>query len=83
MSRLINAFFLPLDAQQANAVKCGSTANRGGCIGHNGAATYHKITGVAHTTQPYHANEVAPGANIHGVGGNSATKAVEPGCAFV
>ena len=84
MSRLIITLFFLLAAQQAQAVECGSTANREGCAGPNGAATYNKNTGVAHATQPYHPNEVAPGANVHGAGGNSATKAAEPaGCAFV
>jgi hypothetical protein len=83
MSRLIIALFLLLVAQQANAARCGSTANRAGCVGPNGAATYNKNTGEAHTAQPYHANGVEPGAHAEGRRGNSATKAVEPGCAFV
>jgi hypothetical protein len=83
MSRLIIALFLLLAAQQANAVECGSTANREGCVGPNGAATYNKNTGAAHTAQPYHSNEVAPGTHAEGWRGNSATKGVEQGCAFV
>src|SRR3954471_1981427 len=83
MLRLFVALLLLLAAQQANAAECGSTANRAGCVGPNGAATYNKNTGMAHTAQPYHSNEVVPGAHAEGRRGNSATKAVEPGCAFV
>jgi hypothetical protein len=83
MSRLIIALFLFLAAQQANAAECGSTANRAGCVGPNGAATYNKNTGAVRTAQPYHSNQVAPGAHAAGQRGNSATKAVEPGCVFV
>src|SRR3954452_4767494 len=83
MPHIIIALFLLLAIQQANAAECGSTANRAGCVGANGAATYNKNTGEVHTAQPYHSNEVAPGANVQGRRGNSATKAMEPGCAFV
>jgi hypothetical protein len=83
MSRFIVAVFFLLAAQQANAAECGSTANRAGCVGPNGAASYNKNTGEAHTAQPYHSNEVAPGTSAQGRRGNSATKAVEPGCAYV
>jgi hypothetical protein len=51
-------------------------------IGPNGAATYNRNTGQVHTTQPnnnYHSSQVAPGTNVQGAGGNSATKAVEKG----
>jgi hypothetical protein len=83
MSRIIVALFLLLTAHDANAAECGSTANRAGCVGPNGAASYNKNTGQVHSAQPYHSNEVAPGTNVHGERGNSATKAMEPGCAFV
>jgi hypothetical protein len=83
MSRVIIALLLLLAAQDANAAECGSTANRAGCVGPNGAAGYNKNTGQVHSAQPYHSNEVAPGTNVHGERGNSATKAMEPGCAFV
>jgi hypothetical protein len=83
MSRIIIAVLLLLAAQQANAAECGSTANRAGCVGPNGAASYNKNTGQVHSSQPYHSNEVAPGTSFRGVRGNSATKALEPGCAFV
>jgi len=77
------ALFLLFSLQQANAVECGSTANRSGCVGPNGAKTYNKNTSQAHTTQRYHSNTVAPGANVQGGRGNHATKAMEPGCAYV
>jgi hypothetical protein len=75
MSRLIIALFFLLAAQQANAAECGSTANQEGCVGPNGAASYNKNSGEVHAVQPYHSNQVAPGAQ--------ATKAMEPGCTFV
>jgi len=86
MSRFIIALFLLLAAQEANAAECGATANRAGCVGANGAATYNKNTGEVHSAQPndsYHSNQVAPGTNVQGERGNSATKAVQQGCAFV
>jgi hypothetical protein len=83
MSRIIIALLLLVAAQAANAAECRSTANRAGCVGPNGAASYNKNTGAVHTAQPYHSNEVAPGTSVQGRRGNSATKAVEPGCAFV
>jgi hypothetical protein len=83
MSRLIIALLFLLAAQQTNAAECGSTSNRAGCVGPNGAASYNKNTGQTHSAQPNHSNEAAPGAHAEGSRGNSATKAVEPGCAFV
>ena len=83
VSRIIIALFLLVAVQGANAVECGSTANRARCVGPNGAATYNKSTKEVHTAQPYHSNDIAPGTNVQGRRGNSATKAVEPGCAFV
>jgi len=83
MFRVIIALFLLLAVQEAKAAECGSTANRVGCVGPNGAATYNKSTGAVHSAQPYHSNQVAPGAHAEGWRGNNATKAVEPGCAFV
>ena len=83
MSRIFGALLLVLAAGPANAVECGSTANRAGCIGPNGAAAYNKNTGQVHTTRPYYPNQVAPGTHVQGWRGNSATKAVQPGCAYV
>jgi hypothetical protein len=83
MLRFIITLFLLLAAQEAKAAECGSTAERAGCVGPNGAATYNKNTGAVHSAQPYHSNAVAPGTHTEGWRGNSATKAAEPGCAFV
>jgi hypothetical protein len=86
MSRIAIAVLLILAAQQAHAAECGSTANRAGCVGANGAASVNKNTGAVHSTQSngtYHSNQVAPGTTAEGRRGNSATKAVQPGCAFV
>jgi hypothetical protein len=73
----------PFAVQKANAVECGSTANRAGCVGPNGAASYNKNTGQAHTADPYYRNRAAPGTTAQGSRGNTATKGLEPGCAFV
>jgi hypothetical protein len=83
MFRIVITSLLLLTAQQASAAECGSTANRAGCVGSNGAASYNKNTGAVHTSQAHDSNQVAPGENVHGRRGNSATKAVAPGCAFV
>ncbi len=80
---LIAASLLLMAAHAATAATCGSTANRAGCVGPNGAAGYNKNTGAVHTARPYGANRVAPGTSVHGVRGNSATKALAPGCAYV
>jgi hypothetical protein len=79
MSRILIACFLLFTAQQAYAVECGSTANRAGCVGPNGAATYNKNTGQARTAQ---SNTVAPGTHVQGAR-NTATKGLAPGCAWV
>lgn len=83
MSRVIVALFLLMAAHGAHAVECRSTVNGAGCVGPNGAATYNKNTGQTGPAQPYHSNTVAPGTNVQGSRGNSATKAVAPGCAYV
>lgn len=80
---LFVASCLLVAAQAADAATCGSTANRAGCVGANGAASYNKNTGAVHTGQPYHTNQAAPGTQVQGRRGNSATKAVQPGCAYV
>jgi hypothetical protein len=93
MSRLIVALCLLLIGQEAYAA-CGSTGNVAGCttpngavgIGRNGAATYNKSTGAVDSTQHNNyqsSNRVAPGSSVQGQQGNSATKALQPGCAFV
>ena len=81
MVRCILTLMLVFAAHQAEAAACGQTANRAGCVGANGAVGYDKNTGVAHGGRTYHTIQVAPGAHVEGVRGNSATKALAPGCA--
>jgi hypothetical protein len=83
MARCVMIFMLLFAVHQAEAAACGQTANRAGCVGANGAVGYNKNTGVAHGGRTYQSNQVAPGAHVEGVRGNSATKAVAPGCAYV
>ena len=73
MPRIIIALFLLLATQPANAAECGSTANRAGCVGANGAATYNKNTGQVHSAEPYHSSPVAPGESLQ-----AATATVRP-----
>jgi hypothetical protein len=92
MPNRIIALFLLLAAQEAQA-DCTRGVYRAGCTtpngavmaGPNGAAAVNQ-NGM-HTTQQYdyyHApNTIAPGTNATGWRGNSATKAVQQGCAFV
>jgi hypothetical protein len=72
-----------LAAPMAHAASCANGVNVAGCVGPNGAATYNKNTGQAHTAQPSNYNSVAPGTRVQGYRGNSATKAMQPGCAWV
>jgi hypothetical protein len=94
MFRIIFALFMLLFTLQAANAECGSTGRRAGCttpngavgVGPNGAASYNKNTGAVHSTQSsgaYHSDQVAPGTSVQGSHGNSATKALQPGCAFV
>jgi hypothetical protein len=90
MSPRIIALCLLLATSVAHA-GCGSTANHAGCntqngaivVGPNGASTYNKNNGDIHTTNGTSSSAVAPGANVQGWRGNSATKALEQGCAWV
>jgi hypothetical protein len=94
MFRSLLALFMLLGLAPAANAACGATANRAGCVtpngavgvGPNGAASYNKNTGAVRSTQSgtaYHANSVAPGTSVQGAAGNRATKALQPGCAFV
>ena len=67
----------------AHAASCANGVYRAGCVGPNGAATYNKNTGQAHTARSYNSNSVAPGTHVQGYRGNSATKAMQQGCAWV
>jgi len=78
-------------ATSAAHAECGSTTYRAGCntqngavvVGPNGASTYNKNTGEVRTTNGNSTNTVAPGTNVQGWRGNSATKALQQGCAWV
>ena len=94
MFRLTIALCLLLGLAPAANAACGSTANRAGCagpngavgVGPNGAASYNKNTGTVRSSQSgaaYHTNSVVPGTSVQGAAGNRATKALQPGCAFV
>lgn len=83
MRIIIAALLLIAAAPAAWAATCGQTANRAGCVGPNGAAAYNKNTGAVHGGRTYPPQAVAPGAHVQGARGNSATKALAPGCAYV
>ncbi|MBS0641996.1 MAG: hypothetical protein U1E70_21950 [Acetobacteraceae bacterium] len=83
MRTIMAALLLVGLASSAQAATCGQTANRAGCVGPNGAATYNKNTGAVRTGRTYPPPAVAPGAHVQGARGNSATKALAPGCAYV
>jgi hypothetical protein len=83
MWRILIVVFLICGASQAYAARCSSTANAAGCVGPNGATTYNRNTGQVHTVRPYNSNLVSPGTHVQGYRENSATKAVQPGCAWV
>jgi hypothetical protein len=70
---LLLAFAIPT----ARAVECAAGVVRAGCAGPNGAA----VTGQngVHTTK----KAPRPGTSATGAQGNTATKAAQPGCAFV
>jgi hypothetical protein len=90
MYRLSIALILLLSVAPTANAACGSTANRAGCVGPNGAvgvgpngaASYNRNTGTVRSATS-RTNSVAPGTTVQGAGGNRATKAVQPGCAFV
>ena len=73
------ATVLPLLAgvtPSAHAVECAAGVVRAGCAGPNGAVVAGP-NGVHKTAPP------PAGTTAKGVRGNTATKAVQPGCAFV
>src|SRR6266404_5313021 len=69
----------------AHAVECAAGVVRAGCAGPNGAVVAGPRGAAAagpngvHTTKPV----PRPGTTATGARGNTATKAVQPGCAFV
>jgi hypothetical protein len=88
MSRVVFVLCLLFTTQQGVAAECGSTANRAGCVGPNGAVgvgpkgagSYNRNTGTVRRTYPH---QVAPGTQVEGRYGNRATKGVEQGCGWV
>jgi hypothetical protein len=79
---VLSAGFVPT----AQAVQCAAGVKRAGCVGPNGAVGVGPNGAAAagkngvHTTTTTHP---PAGTTVHGVRGNSATKAVQPGCAYV
>jgi hypothetical protein len=62
----------------AQAVECARGVVRAGCAGPNGA-----VVAGPHGTAALGRSAVRPGTTATGARGNTATKAVQPGCAFV
>jgi hypothetical protein len=68
----------------AQAVECARGVVRAGCAGPNGAVVAGTRGAAAvGTNGVYRHPVVRPGATATGAGGNTAIKAVAPGCAFV
>lgn len=65
----------------AQAAQCARGVYRAGCVGPNGAIVAGP-RGVA-TARTYGASQIRPGTSVTGVRGNTATKALAPGCAWV
>ena len=61
----------------AEAIQCAKGVYRAGCVGPGGAVVAGP-RGVIGTT-----NQVRPGTRVTGARGNTVTKAIAPGCAFV
>jgi hypothetical protein len=64
----------------AHAVECAAGVVRAGCAGPNGAVVAGPRGAAAAGTSGMH---MRAGATATGARGNTATKAVAPGCAFV
>jgi hypothetical protein len=62
----------------AQAVECAKGVVRAGCAGPNGAVVAGPRGAAARTR-----SAVQPGTTVTGAHGNTATKAMAPGCAFV
>jgi len=61
----------------AQAIQCAKGVYRAGCVGPGGAVVAGPRGAVGTT------NQVRPGTRVVGPRGNTATKAIAPGCAFV
>jgi hypothetical protein len=71
-------------SSSAQAARCASGANGAACAGPNGAVARGNNGGRAATTNNnvVHTNAQA-GTSVTGARGNTATKALAPGCAWV
>ena len=68
----------------AHAVECAAGVVRAGCAGPNGAVVAGPRGAAAAGTNRMRIKSAAPaGTTATGARGNTATKAVAPGCAFV
>ena len=68
----------------AHAVECAAGVVRAGCAGPNGAVVAGPRAAAAAGTNGMRIKSAAPaGTTATGARGNTATKAVAPGCAFV
>jgi hypothetical protein len=68
----------------AQAFQCASGVVRAGCAGPNGAVVAGpRGAAAAGTNGVYTRSAVYPGTTATGAHGNTATKSVAPGCAFV
>ena len=68
----------------AQAVECAKGVVRAGCAGPNGAVVAGPRGAAAAATNGVRTRSaVRPGTTATGAHGNTATKAVAPGCAFV
>jgi hypothetical protein len=68
-------------SSSAEAARCAAGANGAACAGPNGAVA--RGNGGVHTAGPVVHSTAQPGASVTGRGGNTATKALAPGCAYV
>jgi hypothetical protein len=68
----------------AEAVECARGVVRAGCVGPNGAVVAGPRGAAPAGTHWVHTRSaVRPGTTATGLRGNTATKAMAPGCAFV
>ena len=74
------AILVLLAVPATQAATCAKGAYHAGCVGPNGAASVNKTTGQTHSTT---SGAPSAGTSATGARGNTATKAVQPGCAYV
>lgn len=78
ISIAVAATALILTAAPALAIQCAKGVYRAGCAGPNGVVVAGPRGAAAVRT-----NQVRPGTSVTGARGNTATKAIALGCAFV